>query len=116
MQLGRHNISRARGVVVSHPLSMRETLGSIPSVSICFFRCESRCTPLLPQAQGLHTIGVRPKHQKHDTCTQEPEKLWKHMRATQGGGVTGWALADDDLFTGGLQHLDAVELFILSLS
>jgi hypothetical protein len=26
--------SRARGVVVSHPLSMREALGSIPSVSI----------------------------------------------------------------------------------
>ena len=25
---------RARGVVVSHPLSMREALGSIPSVSI----------------------------------------------------------------------------------
>ena len=25
----------ARGVVVSHPLSMREALGSIPSVSIC---------------------------------------------------------------------------------
>ena len=28
-------IARARGVVVSHPLSMREALGSIPSVSIC---------------------------------------------------------------------------------
>ena len=27
-------ILRARGVVVSHPLSMREALGSIPSVSI----------------------------------------------------------------------------------
>ena len=27
-------ISRAHGVVVSHPLSMREALGSIPSVSI----------------------------------------------------------------------------------
>ena len=25
----------AHGVVVSHPLSMREALGSIPSVSIC---------------------------------------------------------------------------------
>ena len=30
-----HN-DRAHGVVVSHPLSMREALGSIPSVSICF--------------------------------------------------------------------------------
>ena len=27
--------SRAHGVVVSHPLSMREALGSIPSVSRC---------------------------------------------------------------------------------
>ena len=27
-------INRAHGVVVSHPLSMREALGSIPSVSI----------------------------------------------------------------------------------
>ena len=31
----RLHLSRARGVVVSHPLSMREALGSIPSVSIC---------------------------------------------------------------------------------
>ena len=31
------NIHRAHGVVVSHPLSMREALGSIPSVSICHF-------------------------------------------------------------------------------
>ena len=30
-------LQRARGVVVSHPLSMREALGSIPSVSICHF-------------------------------------------------------------------------------
>ena len=30
---GLHN--RAHGVAVSHPLSMREALGSIPSVSIC---------------------------------------------------------------------------------
>ena len=28
------SLQRARGVVVSHPLSMREALGSIPSVSI----------------------------------------------------------------------------------
>ena len=28
------SFQRARGVVVSHPLSMREALGSIPSVSI----------------------------------------------------------------------------------
>ena len=33
--LGPCLISRARGVVVSHPLSMREALGSIPSVSMC---------------------------------------------------------------------------------
>ena len=30
-------LSRAHGVVVSHPLSMREALGSIPSVSIFAF-------------------------------------------------------------------------------
>ena len=30
-------LSRAHGVVVSHPLSMREALGSIPSVSIFNF-------------------------------------------------------------------------------
>ena len=29
-----NSLTRARGVVVSHPLSMREALGSIPSVSI----------------------------------------------------------------------------------
>ena len=34
MQPGRYSISRARGVVVSHPLSTREALGSIPSVSM----------------------------------------------------------------------------------
>ena len=34
MQQGPEELSRARGVVVSHPLSMREALGSIPSVSI----------------------------------------------------------------------------------
>ena len=34
-------LSRAHGVVVSHPLSMREALGSIPSVSMsgCLLRC-----------------------------------------------------------------------------
>ena len=29
-----HDVNGAHGVVVSHPLSMREALGSIPSVSI----------------------------------------------------------------------------------
>ena len=32
-----HGGCRARGVVVSHPLSMREALGSIPSVSRCHY-------------------------------------------------------------------------------
>ena len=36
-KLGRQNVSRARGVVVSHALSMREALGSIPNVSMCHF-------------------------------------------------------------------------------
>ena len=31
------SVHGAHGVVVSHPLSMREALGSIPSVSIFFF-------------------------------------------------------------------------------
>ena len=31
---------RAHGVVVSHPLSMREALGSIPSVSTCRYVLE----------------------------------------------------------------------------
>ena len=34
--------SRAHGVVVSHPLSMREALGSIPSVSIVYERFHRR--------------------------------------------------------------------------
>ena len=34
IELPCRSISRARGVVVSHPLSMREALGSIPSVSM----------------------------------------------------------------------------------
>ena len=33
----------AHGVVVSHPLSMREALGSIPSVSIAHLLSESIC-------------------------------------------------------------------------
>ena len=33
----RNKCRRAHGVVVSHPLSMREALGSIPSVSIWVF-------------------------------------------------------------------------------
>ena len=33
------HVSRARGVVVSHPLSMRKALGSIPSVSMCSTVC-----------------------------------------------------------------------------
>ena len=33
-QLQIESLQRARGVVVSHPLSMREALGSIPSVSM----------------------------------------------------------------------------------
>ena len=33
-QLQIESFQRARGVVVSHPLSMREALGSIPSVSM----------------------------------------------------------------------------------
>ena len=37
--------SRAHGVVVSHPLSMREALGSIPSVSNCI-----ACRGQVPQA------------------------------------------------------------------
>ena len=41
--------TRARGVVVSHPLSMREALASIPSVSI-------RATLLYHSA----TAGLRP--------------------------------------------------------
>ena len=35
-----HEQHGAHGVVVSHPLSMREALGSIPSVSICIFHTD----------------------------------------------------------------------------
>ena len=39
-----YHTSRARGVVVSHPLSMREALGSIPSVSIRATRLDHSAT------------------------------------------------------------------------
>ena len=59
-------VSRAHGVVVSHPLSMREALGSIPSVSIsvpqtCTTSCRPNAFPLLWGHQtcscGLVTFG-----------------------------------------------------------
>ena len=61
-----HN-DRAHGVVVSHPLSMREALGSIPSVSSCAARsrfadacgCSLRLAnvPIIPQKKtSLHLL------------------------------------------------------------
>ena len=45
-------ISRAHGVVVSHPLSMREALGSIPSVSILILHKHSE------ENGGTHTFTL----------------------------------------------------------
>ena len=45
---------RARGVVVSHPLSMRKALGSIPSVSMCSAVC---CVGEPATESGRETCG-----------------------------------------------------------
>ena len=73
MSVGRP-CQRAHGVVVSHPLSMREALGSIPSVSILFLAvlharlgshqmCTSQATSRialpLPYANGLVLLKPR---------------------------------------------------------
>ncbi len=54
--------SRAHGVVVSHPLSMREALGSIPSVSIWFCGRTGATKLVSPTAITTHgqvSIGFR---------------------------------------------------------
>ena len=54
--------SRARGVVASHPLSMREALGSIPSVSNCAAWSDGRHYPGAasgPRAKGARTWHVK---------------------------------------------------------
>ena len=57
-------ISRARGVVVSHPLSMREALGSIPSVSM---DADMRAAAVqYICSSGIHRPGSRCV--SHQTC------------------------------------------------
>ena len=55
--------SRARGVVVSHPLSMREALGSIPSVSIFLafskVECMARTRRPRPQASASEAATLK---------------------------------------------------------
>ena len=63
----------AHGVVVSHPLSMREALGSIPSVSILICQC----------SQGQ--IPVRAYCQRHDT-THNP---WVGRHSTTLQSLSG---------------------------
>ena len=72
-----YDASRAHGVVVSHPLSMREALGSIPSVSI--FLCVS--IPCQPPLHGLkrHSkceMPVRP-FQNGAKDIQQKRQTWK---------------------------------------
>ena len=50
----------AHGVVVSHPLSMREALGSIPSVSICHMpRYRSPCLQRTPENVLLDVLPLK---------------------------------------------------------
>ena len=55
--------NRAHGVVVSHPLSMREALGSIPSVSIWILwrlqRLRLMLRKMLHMHSGTHHMGMR---------------------------------------------------------
>ena len=51
----------AHGVVVSHPLSMREALGSIPSVSM----------PLISECQGRSASCIVPQTGKHQLRMQQ---------------------------------------------
>ena len=73
-----HDVNGAHGVVVSHPLSMREALGSIPSVSIlglsekCNFSFEQNVffvqfpalfTTPVPRASPFPCLVARPLSQ-----------------------------------------------------
>ena len=64
---------RARGVVVSHPLSMQEALGSIPSVSMIVRQDRSskrqtyirwQCTLL----SRMHQPGIEPESHRWQRC------------------------------------------------
>ncbi len=54
VEFAMHIAHRAHGVVVSHPLSMREALGSIPSVSISV--CPSYVSARTRTASPVHKV------------------------------------------------------------
>ena len=77
-------LPRAHGVVVSHPLSMREALGSNPSVSTFFVYTLSWCC----QSFGLqyNPEGLWRNGSASDSRSEgwEFESLWPHFTTTSG--------------------------------
>ena len=52
------SLQRARGVVVSHPLSMREAMGSIPSVSILLWGSTEETIEIAERGFDPRTFGL----------------------------------------------------------
>ena len=70
--LCKYSCSRAHGVVVSHPLSMREALGSIPSVSKLFEMY------VFLKAHKMKTKTTKTKTAKTTTKTMRQHKQHTH--------------------------------------
>ena len=63
----------AHGVVVSHPLSMREALGSIPSVSTSFFAASGELEKPDGRTNRYSLRGSNPRPMAHKTIALTTE-------------------------------------------
>ena len=88
--------SRAHGVVVSHPLSMREALGSIPSVSnasFCMHGGQTLPAPLLADV-GPRSVNVcsgwphTPRRRPY-LLTEQPPPLQPQARCSPASASAG---------------------------
>ena len=73
----RVHLSRARGVVVSHPLSMREALGSIPSVSILVHHADAGRKGKTNGAQAARPAIMAPRQLSPQSGQREYSGLGK---------------------------------------
>ena len=82
---------RARGVVVSHPLSMRKALGSIPSASMRSAVCRV-CIPSSEPCGGTHAPPVWPSWAQGSLRTASPSGVrWAVPAAWSVQGRVVWA-------------------------
>ena len=98
---------RAHGVVVSHPLSMREALGSIPSVSKKAWprklpsQCRERGRERREREREREREGVRERREREregERQREEREKEKEREREREGGANVGTTMPNRIVF------------------